>query len=717
MRTPTRIRAAAAALLTTALVSMAAPATAGTNTPISIQDDFFTGSVPGALVKGNVLANDTGAGLTVTGLKLIRKEWCYQQQCELATFDDPTITPDLTKPDPAGDFTADFGTLVAPYPADGIAGIATYTVNVADADGHTGTSTLRAISPAKPASTGTQTIRDDVLSAQTGHVVSGSILDNDEGDGLTVTELVHDGTWWGTSIDSSMPGDTGPATHTFEASGRVVVDFGPLPQALPDQWTSGLRRIAGYTATVRNANGDTATQRVIVMDAPLPTPAPPLPVRAWDLMLSLEDGREWPGGTASVSMLQEWATGVGLRIADVRLIPGQVVQYAPSEHADPPPGGINDPVWTGPAPTDDDVLSLADPASWSWSAAENHLGAASPAGHITIGFPQASLDGPWELEDDPDGRFCPRPVTIIKTLVDIDVVSNGGTYAHQLRTYRVPVSERITGTPVPADDGCGVAAADDVVTMAAGTSLAVPLPVLANDMYAGAPIVELDDAPAGLNPVVANNGAVEIAADASLAGQTVSFGYRFLDVNGTWRRAAARVFVTIEQPATDPEPPTPTPTPDPEPPTPPTPTPEGPKAVDDKAVEAHDVPVQVPVLRNDQWTGDAKVELVKGSVTAGVRAAVRKGVVVLTAPERYAGKTVTVRYRLTDESDKFDVATIRFRVKPVVDVDPTGADLIISTPATASSAPADDPGWTLWVALLAGSLALGAARLRGRREP
>ncbi|MCP3420325.1 Ig-like domain-containing protein [Nocardioides pinisoli] len=524
--------------------------------------------------------------------------------------------------------------------------------------------------------------------------------------------------------------ESSPATVVSGTTATFVV-----PQALPAGQTVTFSLLAQDLPGSGQLVGDSTTY--LVPDTPQPDPNPdpaaPLPARAWDLMLSLQDGRDWPGGTVTVSVLQEWASSNGLRIGDVRLVPGQTVQYAPDAHTDPTTGGINDPVWTGPAPTDDGVLSLPDPASWSWSADENFLGAQSPAGRVTVQFPTASLDGPWELEDDQSGRFCPRPVTIIKTIFDVDVVDTdvpGPDGAYLPRGYRVPVSERVTGTPVPADDGCAAVAADDIVELAPGESLDVP--VLENDSYAGEPLVELDQSvklPAGLSATVLSSGKVAVTPDSSLTGQIVEVPYDFFDVGGFWNEAGATLRLKVTAPST----PTPEPEPEPEPPTPTPPTPEppkvkGPTARPDRASATYDEPVTINVARNDTFTGEYAIEVLRGTVPHGVKAKqVGNGRIVVIVPERLAGKTFSFRYEIEDETGQSDTAQITVKVAEVP-VIIGGADFPMptttATPAIVQAAPTASEvsqlGWFGGVAgLLAVMVLLALLRerwLRGRRS-
>lgn len=127
----------------------------------------------------------------------------------------------------------------------------------------------------------------------------------------------------------------------------------------------------------------------------------------------------------------------------------------------------------------------------------------------------------------------------------------------------------------------------------------------------------------------------------------------------------------------------------------------------------------VTVLHNDIWAGDAAVSLVRASVPTGVRASVSAaGRVVLTVPPRLAGKTLSMRYRLTSsEGGLPDTATIRVTTPPKI---VTGAEraLPVSGPAATEQAADDGGDFTpLAVGLgallvLAGGIGAVAARRR-----
>jgi hypothetical protein len=98
-----------------------------------------------------------------------------------------------------------------------------------------------------------------------------------------------------------------------------------------------------------------------------------------------------------------------------------------------------------------------------------------------------------------------------------------------------------------------------------------------------------------------------------------------------------------------------------------------PIARDDKAQATYSVPVRVDTLANDQYAGQARVQVVKGSVPTGVTVNVdAKNRVVVTAAKSRAGDTVLFQYRLGDKTKKSDVATVRVKV---------AEDLIIVTGA------------------------------------
>lgn len=164
--------------------------------------------------------------------------------------------------------------------------------------------------------------------------------------------------------------------------------------------------------------------------------------------------------------------------------------------------------------------------------------------------------------------------------------------------------------------------------------------VLRNDTYSDTP--NLATVTVGGNATAADEREVLITIPSNFKGDTFTTEYTLSDRGGS-----DTATVTVRVAPRD------------VPPTIVTP----PKARDDRAKAAAQVPVTVSVLENDDFAGKATVEVLKDSVPRGVTAKVSDtNRVILTADESRAGQTVALRYRLTDKTGKADTATIRVAV-------------------------------------------------------
>lgn len=240
-------------------------------------------------------------------------------------------------------------------------------------------------------------------------------------------------------------------------------------------------------------------------------------------------------------------------------------------------------------------------------------------------------------------------------------------------------------------------AKDDAATTPAGKP--VDVEVLANDTYtdatgSGAPdpataTVSLTDIPSGVSARVNPDRTLTVTGPMSMAGKTVSLRYRLTDYTGS---AAATVRVSLTSGDVPP-------------------VAKGPVARDDSATGVPGKAIRMPVLSNDRFVGTPTVSIVNGSLPAGVKATVdARGRVVVTVPQRLAGRDVTGTYRLTDANG---TATARFTVTTVPDA-VTGAS-IESPSAEASSNSGDGGSLVLPVGLAAAGL-LGLAGLLARRR-
>ncbi|MEP9384608.1 hypothetical protein [Nocardioides sp. KR10-350] len=310
-------------------------------------------------------------------------------------------------------------------------------------------------------------------------------------------------------------------------------------------------------------------------------------------------------------------------------------------------------------------------------------------GHLTKGYSTNRLGvGDWLIDDgdlnvvyqdDSGERGEDSFVVDICAAYPVDICTRKTVYVHT--------------TPE-------VDARPDTKTLRSGTASVVK--VLSNDVYTDINLdvprtpapekasVTLGKVPAGLHASVTRNRAVRVSGKPG----TYRVGYTLRDWTGTSKSTITVKVRSNAAPVT------------------------GPTARDDHAAGRTGKPIKVSVLKNDHYTGKAKVTLL--GATKGVRARVVGGKVLVTVPHRLGGDAdEVVRYRLTDATGKSDTArvtvlTLAYSV--------TGGALKPTLPKTAKTvgAPAatqadhSDLGWV--AAAGGGVLALGGVLLVRRRR-
>jgi len=537
--------------------------------PIAVDDTAITEAVTPVTI--NVLANDTGTGLTVT---------------QVST--------------PAHGSAAISGATVSYTPAANFAGTDTFTYTLTDSFGQTATATVTVtVNPP-----GLNAV-NDTASTAAGTPVTINVLANDTGTGLTVTQV------------------STPAHGSAAISGTAVTYTPAANFAGTDTFT--------YTLTDRFGRTATATVTVTVNPPGLN---------------AVNDAATTPASTPVAINVLANDTGTGLTVTQVSapangsaVINANAVTYTPN---------------AGFAGTDSFTYTVTDRFGQTAAATVTvtinppGLNAVNDAATTPASMPVAinvlANDTGTGLTVTQVSTPAHGSAAISGTTVSYTPVANFAGTDTFTYTLTDNFGQTATATVTVTVNPPGLNAVNDTATTAASTP--VTINVLANDTGTGLTVTQVS-APANGSAVI-NANAVTYTPNAGFAG-TDSFTYTVTDRFG--QTAAATVTVTINPP--------------------------GLNAVNDAATTPASMPVAINVLANDTGTG---LTVTQVSTPAHGSAAISGTTVSYTPVANFAG-TDTFTYTLTDNFGQTATATV------TVTVNPPGLNAVNDTASTAAGTP------------------------------